>query len=271
VSEDARPPTLFDTHAHLDSFSAGELPAALERARNAGVVRIAAIGGTAEGNRRAVEIAKQDPRFVVASVGYEREQAVVSPPMEDLRALLDGGGVAAIGECGLDYHYSAGTAEAQRKLFASMLEMARERELPVIVHSREADEDTLSMLADHVAKLGGRLPCPGVLHCFTGTREFAEKLLPLGFMISFSGILTFRSAEAIRDVARAVPEDRLLIETDTPYLAPVPHRGKPNEPSYLVEVAVALAKIRNDTVGRIAHITTLNACRCFRLQEELNP
>jgi TatD DNase family protein len=146
-----------------------------------------------------------------------------------------------------------------------MLELARKYQLPVIVHSREADDDTMALLQEHVRRWCGDPGRIGVLHCFTGIVGFARKLLDMGLMISFSGIVTFKNANNLRAVARDVPEDRLLIETDTPYLAPVPHRGKSNEPAYVVHVAEILAKIRKDTIERIAHSTARNAERLFGL------
>ena len=133
----------------------------------------------------------------------------------------------------------------------------------MIVHSREADADTLDLLAAHASAWRGDPARLGVLHCFTGTAEFAARLVDLGLMISFSGILTFRNADPLREVARGIPADRLLIETDTPFLAPVPHRGKRNEPAWVAPVAEALAKIRNDSLERIAHSTTANAEKLF--------
>jgi TatD DNase family protein len=149
-----------------------------------------------------------------------------------------------------------------------MLDLAAKHRLPVIVHSREADDDTVELLREHVRRWRGDPARIGVLHCFTGTSEFARSVLDLGLMVSFSGIVTFRNADSLRAVAREVPEDRLLIETDTPYLAPVPQRGRPNEPAYVVHVAESLAKIRNDTVEHIAHSTARNALRLFGLTQE---
>jgi len=254
----------FDTHAHLDDFSESQaLSDVLDRARRAGVTKVLAIGADAEANRSAVAVARQFPAEVRAAVGYDRDQATGKPSIDELTALLDAPEVVALGEIGLDYHYHRDTAAAQQVLFRKMLELAAGRRLPVVVHSREADEDTLGALREHAGAWKGDADRIGVLHSFTGGIDFAKRLLDLGFHISFSGIVTFRNAGGLVEVARMVPDSRLLIETDTPYLAPVPHRGRPNEPAYVVHVAEALAKIRNDTPARIAHITAANAERLF--------
>lgn len=247
----------FDTHAHFDCFAdAAEVRTVVERAAAAGVTRILAVGGSDALNRAALTAAETFPGRVFAAVGYDRDQADASPSVSELDRLLDRPGVVAVGEMGLDYYYQPDNAPAQCALFEAQLDLARQRGLPVLIHSREADADTIRLLS------AGPAP-KGVLHCFTGTAEFAARLLELGLWISFSGILTFRNADPLRAVAQTVPADRLLIETDTPFLAPVPHRGKRNEPAWVVHVAETLAKIRNDTVERIAHSTTANAERLF--------
>lgn len=254
----------FDTHAHFDAVDdPAEARAAMARAEAAGVLRILAVGGSPSLNRAARDAAAAWPGRVFPALGVDRELAAAPPPLSELEAELAQPGIVALGEIGLDYHYGPDSAPAQLELVAAQLDLARRRKLPVIVHSREADEDTLALLREHVSAWRGDPARIGVLHCFTGTAEFAARLLDLGLMISFSGILTFRNADPLREVARAVPADRLLIETDTPFLAPVPHRGKRNEPAWVVPVAEMLAKIRNDTLDRIAHSTTANAERLF--------
>jgi TatD DNase family protein len=171
--------------------------------------------------------------------------------------------VAAIGELGLDFHYTPETAEAQQALMVEQLALARELRLPVIVHSREADQETVALLSAHARQWGGGSDRIGVLHCFTGTESLARQLLDLGFMISFSGIVTFRNADLLREVARGIPADRLLIETDTPYLTPVPHRGRPNEPCYLPAIAALLARVRGMDVEELAGLTTANSEKLF--------
>lgn len=252
-----------DSHLHFDVFiEGGEVEAVLERAARTRVTRMVAIGGSEEANARALALAAGHPAVIRAAVGFDRDQIMRAPSAAALAESLRRPEVVAVGETGLDYHYEPDTAAAQRELFAAMLECAARCAKPVVVHSREADEDTLSLLRDYLAKtsLASR---PGVLHCFTGTQEFARRLLDLGFYISFSGIVTFRNAEDLRGVARYVPADRLLIETDSPYLAPVPLRGKRNEPANVVHVADALARIRHDSPAKIADTTRSNAEALF--------
>jgi TatD DNase family protein len=258
-----------DSHAHFDDFiENGTADAVLDRARAAGVSRVVAIGGGPSANERACALADAHPGRVWASVGFDRDLAGQHPEMDALRTAARRACVVAIGETGLDYHYSPETAPAQRELFGGMLALASELAKPVVVHSRDADSDTLDLLRDHVAHWKGDPARLGVLHCFTGTTAFARALLDLGLLIGFSGIVTFKNAEPLREVARFVPPDRLLIETDAPYLAPVPHRGKTNEPAYVVHVAAALASLRGDTIEQFAARTTENARRLFGLPED---
>ena len=249
----------FDTHVHLDEFEAEELTdEVVDRARSAGVSQMLAVGGSPEANRLAVSLAARYPEVIFAAVGADRDQAEQSPDADDTAALARERGVRAIGEIGLDYHYHPETVAAQRKLFESMLGLAQERGLPVMIHSREADGDTLSMLRVYASAL--KEPSrAGALHCFTGGRRMAKALLDLGFFISFSGILTFPRAADLQEVSNYVPDDRLLIETDCPYLAPVPYRGTRNEPAYVVKVAEKLAELRGTDVDVIARITQKNA------------
>lgn len=259
-------PTFFDSHLHVDDFvAAGEFEAVLERARAAGVTGLAAIGGSLEANRLAVELARTHPDTIIAAVGYDRDEAGKSPDLGVLAGLAAEAGVGAVGETGLDYHYTPETAGEQQALFQSMLDLAYAHTLPVVVHSREAEADTLRLLERQAA----RWPHPArpfaVLHCFTGDAAFAARLVELGVLISFSGILTFRNAAPIREAARVVPDANLLIETDAPYLAPVPHRGKRNEPAYVVRVAEVLARERGASLEQIARLTSRNARRLYDL------
>jgi len=258
-------PRLIDSHVHVNSFTADELAAVMGRARAAGVERFVAVGGNPGANEAVLRVASAHPDTVRAAVGFDRDCAAGAPDVADLEALIrqHAGIVVAIGEIGLDYHYSAETAAAQRALLMAELELARRLALPVIVHSRDADADMLQLLRTHAAAWPGERDRIGVLHCFTEDQPFAEALLELGFMISFSGIVTFRNADPLRAVARMVPADRLLVETDTPYLAPVPHRGKPNEPSFLPAVVACLAHERGETEEAIAGQTWRNAARLF--------
>lgn len=259
--------TWVDSHLHFDAFDqAGLAETIIERARLAGVTRLVAIGGSDEANQRALKFAVQHPGAVCAVIGFDRDKANEQVDITSLHAMLKEHPerIGGIGESGLDYHYEPDTAPRQKQLFASMLEVAAEVERPIVVHSREADEDTLDLLRAFTRDWKGDPAYPGVLHCFTGRYEFARKLLDLGMLISFSGILTFRNADDLRECARKLPLDRILIETDAPYLAPVPYRGKTNEPAWTPRVAETLASIRADTLQTIATTTTANAVKLFR-------
>ena len=170
--------------------------------------------------------------------------------------------VVAIGETGLDYYYHKDNPEWQRQRFRAHLQVANQLNKPVIIHTRDAAEDTLNILREENAE-----QCGGVIHCFTETQEFANQALEIGFMISISGIVTFRNADVLRKVAKNIPDDRLLIETDSPYLAPIPHRGKQNQPAYVKHVAETLAEIRNTSVEHIAEITKNNFYRLFNIKK----
>jgi TatD DNase family protein len=260
-----------DSHVHFDTFDrAGELERVVDRARAAGVNQMIAIGGSDEANERAVRISSTFPGMVFGVVGFDRDKAGHSNDLNAVRDMIreHPGRVVGIGESGLDYHYEPDTAPQQRALFASMLELAAESALPVVVHSREADADTLDLLRDYVRNWPADPGRPGVLHCFTGNYEFAKKLIDLGLMISFSGIATFRNADDLRACVGKLPLDRLLIETDAPYLAPVPHRGKTNEPGWVVKVAEMLASTRGDTLQTISEQTTVNARYLFHIAKE---
>jgi TatD DNase family protein len=252
------PVALFDTHAHFGA-DAAVTAACVERARAAGVTRIIAVGGSAEANAAALEAARRFPRVVSAAVGLDREQAGGGLNRPEAASAP----LAAIGEIGLDFHYRPETADAQRALFRAQLALARARRLPVIVHSRDAEAATLEALREHARAWPGDPARLGVMHCFTGGPDFAGACLALGFAISFSGIITFRNAAAVRETAAGIPADRLLIETDTPYCTPVPHRGRENEPAFLCHVAACLAEVRGEELRDLARITTANARRLF--------
>ena len=265
---------LFDTHAHFDSFAAeGAVAAVLARAAAAGVARMCAVGSSEASNELVVRLAAEHPETLVAAVGYDRDQLEKPRDPDKLAELAARPGVVAVGEIGLDYYYSAETAPAQRALFGQMLEFAAARKLPAIVHSRYADADTLALLGDfstawkNVFHGVENPPPPGILHCFTGDAAFAEALLALGFFISFSGIVTFNNAGPLRDVARRIPADRLLIETDCPYLTPKPFRGKVNEPAFVVRVAEVLAEARGADAAALAEGTFANARKIFQLED----
>ncbi|MGA4636737.1 TatD family hydrolase [Pseudomonas solani] len=255
---------LVDSHCHLDRLDlaahGGSLDAALDAARARGVGHFLCIGVSAD-NAAAVKDLASRYADVHCSVGVHPLDLAPgeAPALDWLLGELDHPRVAAIGETGLDYHYEPEAAELQQQAFRLHLEAARITGKPVIVHTREARADTLALLRE------AALPQAGVLHCFTEDWEMAKAALDIGFYISLSGIVTFRNAEALRDVARQVPADRLLVETDSPYLAPIPHRGKPNLPQYVREVAEFLAQLRGVEFERFAEQTTENFQRLFPL------
>lgn len=235
----------------------------LLRAAQAGVTRTIAIGGNPGANELAVSIARAHPNHVRAVVGFDRDQVKENPSRDALAALAADPVVVGIGETGLDYHYDPETALEQQELLGSMLALARNRVLPVVLHNRDSDADMMRMLREHAAHWTGPRDRIGVLHCYTGGIEMAEQLIELGFHISFSGIVTFRNADSLRKVVPIVPAERLLVETDAPFLAPVPMRGKTNEPAYVRHVVELLAHLRNTTFEEMAELTTRNAARLF--------
>ncbi|BCD87537.1 hypothetical protein PSm6_39440 [Pseudomonas solani] len=255
---------LVDSHCHLDRLDlaahGGSLDATLDAARARGVGHFLCIGVSAD-NAAAVKDLASRYADVHCSVGVHPLDLAPgeAPALDWLLGELDHPRVAAIGETGLDYHYEPEAAELQQQAFRLHLEAASITGKPVIVHTREARADTLALLRE------AALPQAGVLHCFTEDWEMAKAALDIGFYISLSGIVTFRNADALRDVARQVPADRLLVETDSPYLAPIPHRGKPNLPQYVREVAEFLAQLRGVEFERFAEQTTENFQRLFPL------
>ena len=255
---------LIDSHCHLDrldlSAHGGSLDAALAAARARGVGHFLCIGISAD-NAAAVKALSERYADVDCTVGVHPLdlQPGVAPALDWLLAELNHPHVVAIGETGLDYHYEPEAAELQRQALRLHLQAAQLTGKPVIVHTREARADTLALLRE------AALPQAGVLHCFTEDWPMAKAALDLGFYISLSGIVTFRNADALREVARQVPADRLLIETDAPYLAPIPHRGKPNLPEYVRDVAEFLAPLRGVDVDTLAEQTTQNFQRLFPL------
>ena len=246
----------YDTHAHFGD--ADDVEAIYARAAAAGVTRILAVGGGEELNRNALRTAGR------VALGWDRDQLDrVAEQMVVLPGLLDAhrDRVAAIGEIGLDCHYEPQTLRAQCALFAAQLALADEKGLPVVIHTREADDATRGVLDEVPWRHGDRLR--GVIHSYTGGPKFAGHMLDRGFMVSFSGIATFKSAEEVRASARYVPDDRILVETDSPYLAPVPLRGRPCEPAFVVHTAARLARARGMDLEVFAARTTANALQLF--------
>jgi len=248
---------LVDSHCHLDRLDLtahdGSLDAALDAARSRGVGHFLCIGVSAD-NAATVRSLSERHADVDCSIGvHPLDLEPTSQPVLDwLLGELQHPHVVAIGETGLDYHYEPEAAQMQQQSFRLHLEAARLTGKPVIVHTRAARADTLDLLRE------AALPQAGVLHCFTEDWDMAKAALDLGFYISLSGIVTFRNADALRDVARRVPADRLLVETDSPYLAPVPHRGKPNLPQYVRAVAEFVAELRGVPFEALAEQTTAN-------------
>ena len=196
---------------------------------------------------------------VSVSVGVHPMAELETPLNADhLKSLATNSKVVSLGETGLDFYYHKGDTQEQQERFRTHIQIANDLNKPIIVHTRDAGQDTLEILRSENAE-----KCSGVIHCFTETMAFAEKAMELGFMISFSGITTFKTADAIREVAKLVPDDRILIETDSPYLAPVPHRGKQNWPALVKHVAETLAEVRNTSVEHIAKISKENYYRLF--------
>ena len=256
--------TCIDSHLHFDSFvEAGTRDEIISEALAAGVNKLVAIGGSDEANRIVLETCAAHPDVVFGVVGFDRDEAGKSFDAEALREQLARPEIVGVGETGIDYHYNADTAPEQKALFTAMLDLAAEFSKPVIVHSREADADTIELLSAYTEKWAASDRAPGVLHCFTGGQVFADRLLDLDFMISFSGIVTFKSAAEIQAVAKTMPLDRMLIETDSPYLAPVPFRGKRNQPAWVVEVARFIAELRGESVEVIMDHTRANTERLF--------
>ena len=237
----------------------------LAHATEAQVHEMVAIGGSAEANALSLRLAGEHPGRIFGCAGYDRDLAPASYDLAELRTYLENPLVKAVGETGLDYYYTAETATEQKKLFAENLALAAEFEKPVVVHTRDADEDTLALLKDYSTAWKGDAARLGVLHCFTRDIQFARQVLDLGLLISFSGIVTFANAAPLREVVAYVPDDRLLIETDSPYLAPVPMRGHSNEPAFVVHVAKQLAELKDASLESIAKLTASNARTLFAL------
>lgn len=258
----------FDTHVHFDDFvKDGTLEDVLARAELSNVRKMIAVGGSPEANETAQKLAEAFPERIYAAAGYDRHMADSICDITALRELAAKDSTVAIGETGLDYFYEPEKAKEQQRLFFQCLEAATHVRKPVIVHTRDADDDTLAILADFSKHWKGDPARVGVLHCFTRDQKMAKALLDLGFYISFSGIITFANADPLREVVRFVPDDRLLIETDAPYLAPVPHRGKRCEPAFVVDTAKRLAELRGCAVESLAKTTMENAIQLFGLKE----
>ena len=256
---------IVDSHCHLDRLKLdayqGDLSKAIVAARDAGVSQMLCIAIDRDNVSTVVDIARQY-EGIYASVGIHPLDIAESPAAVDellAMAQLDAK-VVALGETGLDYYYTKDNIALQQESFVAHIEAAKQCRKPIIVHTREAKADTIDLLRQHSDP-----EVAGVMHCFTEDWEMAKQAIDLGFYISISGIVTFKNAEQVRDVASKVPYDRLLIETDSPYLAPVPHRGKPNEPKFVRDVAEFMAQLRGVSVEELAAQTTANFQRLFNI------
>jgi TatD DNase family protein len=243
-----------DSHCHLNLLAEeeGGIQAALDQAKANNVEHILCIAIDKKSSKDVVDIAQSYPN-ITASVGIHPNVENEEFSVEELIEAASQDKVIAIGETGLDYFRSEGDLEWQRDRFRVHIEAAKHTKKPLIIHTREAREDTMSILENEQAEQAG-----GIIHCFTENWETAKRALDIGFYISLSGIVTFKSAKELQEVAKKLPLDRILIETDSPYLAPVPHRGKTNQPAFVTHVAEFLAELRNDTVENIAATTTHN-------------
>lgn len=250
---------MIDTHAHLQSFD--DFEEVLERAEHVGVDRCILPGDTLATSKMAVEIADRY-RNIFAAVGLHPHEAkdLDAAALETLKGLAQSKNVVAIGEIGLDFYYDHSPRDVQKEAFKAQLELAKELDLPVIIHDRDAHDEVLEVIGES----GHR---SGVFHCFSGDGELALRVVELGFYVSFAGTVTFKKAEAIAQAAVAVPDDRLLIETDSPYLSPVPLRGKRNEPAHLPHIAQKIAAIRGTDIDEIVRLVDANADRLFRFPD----
>lgn len=258
---------MFDSHLHLtDERFAGEVDAVVRRARSAGVFRMVTVGTCPADARAALALARRHPGVVFATAGLHPHDASAWDDEAEsaLRGLLHEREIVAVGEAGLDFHYDNSPRAMQREAFEAQLDLAVETGLPIVVHCRDADEAMIEILRDRGARVRG------ILHCFTGGEALLEAGLEAGWYVSFGGIATFHSFDGA-DLVRRVPEDRLLIETDSPYLAPVPLRGRRNEPSFLPHVRDRVAELRGVAAGDLAEQTTVATHAFYGLERPPAP
>jgi TatD DNase family protein len=249
-------PQWIDNHCHLPEGDAGT--ALVEQARAAGVTRMITVGTDADASRRAIEVARAHDG-VWATAGVHPHDATEG--VDGIVALLADPEVVAVGECGLDYFYEHSPRDVQRAAFAAQIELAVEHDLALVIHTRDAWADTFDVL--HAVGV----PARTVFHCFTGGRDEARRGLDLGIHLSFSGIITFKNADDLRDAARLCPLDRLLVETDSPYLAPVPHRGQKNRPALVPLVGAAVAEVKGVGIDVVAESSSAAAVRLYQLPD----
>jgi TatD DNase family protein len=253
---------LFDTHVHLNSERYKEdLEEVIERALEAGVTRMAVIGFDAPSNARAIELSEQyDCIYAVVGIHPSDARSATDASWPILRKQLKHPKVVALGECGFDYYHDTSFNEIQRTVFKKQLEIAKEMKLPIVIHMRNSVDDTYEMLLKNGEGLSG------VVHCYSGDVEMMHKFLELGFYIGLDGPVTFKNAHAIHEVAKAVPIDRLVIETDGPYLTPTPYRGKRNEPAYVSYVAKKIAELKGMSYEEVCEITTKNGLKMYNMK-----
>jgi len=253
---------LFDTHAHLDDDQlSSDIAQVIARAAAVGVSQILAVGTCLASSRRCADLAAQHPGIVAAAgIHPNHSHQALSGDWEGIVRLAEERRIVALGETGLDRHWDFAPFELQQDYFARHLRLAQEHDLPVVIHERECQADILASLRAAVQ----RGPLRGIQHSFSGDEAYAEACLELGLSISFSGMVTFKKSEELREVAARIPADRLLVETDSPYLSPHPHRGqRPNEPALVVHTAACVAEARGISLAELAKLTTANACRLF--------
>ncbi|MHB1162412.1 MAG: TatD family hydrolase [Chloroflexota bacterium] len=260
---------LVDTHAHLTMAEfAADLPEVLDRAEAAGVATIVCVGVDLPSSRDAVDLAQRYPG-VVATVGVHPNECAELPPgwLGELRALAGASEVVALGEMGLDYYRHRTSHERQQEVLKAQLELARDLGLPVVVHDRQADEDLAEILAEWAGSLPEQHP-RGVMHCFSGDLPLMNRCCRAGFYLSFAGPITYRNAGMVAEMAATAPRDRLLVETDSPFLAPHPYRGKRNEPAHVRLVAERMAALRHEGLEAIEEVTGRNAAMLFGLDNQ---
>ncbi len=262
----SRPPALFDTHAHLhDPWIGDDLPEVLERARSAGVERIVTIGTDLPTTRDALALAYTHDN-IWATVGLHPHDAKDwdAELKSEFRRLAESGRVVSIGEIGLDFYRNLSPPDAQYRAFEAQLALADDLGLPVVIHSRDAHEESYAVLLEWAQRRDRERPV-GVIHCFSGDADLARRYHALGFLISFAGPVTYPRNDALREAAASLPSEALVIETDCPYLAPQPRRGKRNEPAHIQHTAQQIAEVRGVEVDELAAATSRNAQRLFRL------
>lgn len=254
---------LVDTHCHLDfkDFES-DRQRVIDRSREEGIGYIVNVGSSLEGTKKSLMLAEEND-FIYASAGIHPHEAdkIKEKDVEVFKKFLDARKIVAVGEIGLDYYKNISSQERQKRLFEKLLEEAKKRKLPLIIHNRDAQEDTMRILKEVIGD-----SIKGVMHCFSGDESFLKRCLDLGMFISFTCNITFKNAERLREIVKLMPVDRLLLETDAPFLAPQVFRGKRNEPAYIKCLAEAIAKIKNVTFEEVARITTENAKKLFKLE-----